>query len=1133
MRLQGTGWRKGFARSALAVITAFGLAACDDDKNGSSTPPPTPSPTVMAAPVVAFTAPGQSLDLANYTLVAQYDLPVGTGSNLLAAEASAVTYNRTNGTLFIASDHGTSIVQVRRNGEFVDSMTLPADSSMPQGTFLYDPEGIAWVGGNEFVVAEERYRQLARFTYAPGTTLAAGAIQQVKLGTTIGNIGLEGVAFDPLTGGYILVKEKTPLGIFQTTADFATGIASNGSPATVDSTNLFDPALTGFSDLADVAALSNTLPSTAADYADLLILGQENGALLKMNRSGLILSRLDVGLAPQHEGVTIDENNVIYLVNELGGGSGRPQLWVYEPTTIGTSVGTGSKLYLSFAEAIRAGTGSFTISNGAGDTRTVAIGDVDQVTISGNSIAIDLAANLLPGTTYTVTAPAGLVIATATATTTSAAISATFTTRMETVPPMLSATMPADNAIAVTGSRVLLTFDEPVKAGSGSIILTGTGGDIRTLAVGDITQVTISGNTVDINPSADLNPATAYNVQIARGAITDVAGNPFAGLIGAEALNFTTAGSGGSLPPTALNTGDLLFVGINGDQTDAIAFVLLRPVTAGTQIQFTDKDYSASSPTFPTNEAAFTWTADAALPAGTIVTIQTDPLLSDLGAATGVPGGISTSGETYYAFQGQIIDAGTGQITVNRFLATINLGAAAGDIPAEVAAANASIRFDEDNARYAGSLDRGDLSAFAALVRDPANWERNDTAGYPIIEGSLFGVAAPPPPVGSMTELAAGELLFTAINGDVSDAIAFVLLRDVIAGTQIAFTDKDYVAGATTFPTNEAAFTWQASEAVPAGTIITIATDPLTTDRGTVSGVAGGISTTAETYYAFQGSIADAAAGAIAVDRFLAAINLGGTAGEIPSEVSAANAYLHFDQDNARYNGSLDRSDLVAFAARVRDPANWLTDDTSAFPLTDGRLFGGTRLVAGDIRFVAANADAPDAIAFTCLRSLAAGTEIVFTDKNYISGSPFPDNEAAFTWTATAAVPAGTLVTISTDVEPPQSDRGTVVGAGGGISPTGETYYALQGLVRNPELAGEVFVDRFLAAINLGGVAGEIPPELAPASAYIRFDIDNVRYSGSRDTSDIAVFGASVANPANYELNDDTAFPIVGGSLFP
>ncbi|WP_293373530.1 SdiA-regulated domain-containing protein [Nevskia sp.] len=1123
-----------FGGSMVVAFMALGLAACDNgnDDAPAPTPTPPPAPTVLAAPTVAFTAPGESLDLANYTLIAQYDLPVGSGANLLAAEASGVAYNRDTGSLFVIADHGTSVVQVSRSGVLINSMTLPADASMPQGTFLYDPEGITWVGGSQFVVAEERYRQLARFSYTPDTTLAPGAIQQVKIGTTIGNIGLEGVAFDPQTGGYILVKENTPLGIFQTTVDFATGAASNGSPTTVDSVNLFNPALTGFSDLADVATLSSIYPSTAADYGDLLILGQENGAILKMTRSGVIRSRLDVGLPPQHEGIAIDENGVIYLVNELGGGSGRPQLWVYQPTTAASAVGTGSNVYLSFAEDISAGSGAFTISNGAGDNRTVALTDAEQVRISGRTVSIDLATNLVPGSTYTVTAPAGLVRSASGAA--SAALSTGFTARMETVPPMLTATAPADNAIAVNGSRVLLSFDEPVVAGTGSVILTGTrvgaADDVRTLAVGDITQVTISGNTVDINPSADLNPGTSYSVQIARGVINDLAGNPFAGLIGTTALNFTTAGQGGSLPPTVLNAGDLLFMGINGDQTDAIAFVLLRAVTAGTQVQFTDKDYVAASPTFPTNEAAFTWTSAEALPAGTIVTIQVGSLLTDIGVSTGVEGGISTTGETYYAFQGQIIDAGTGQITVDRFLAAINLGDAAGEIPAVISDANAFIRFDEDNARYAGSLDQTDLTAFATLVRNPANWERNDAAGYPLIEGSLFGTAAPPPAPGSMTELAAGEVLFTAINGDAPDAIAFVILRDIIAGTTISFTDKDYTVGAPTFPTNEAAFTWTATSAVPAGTIVTIATDPLTTDRGTVSGVAGGISTGAETYYAFQGTITNAATGEITVDRFLAAINLGLAAGDIPAEVTAANAFIRFDQDNARYNAALNRSDLAAFATLVRNPANWAVDDAAAYPLVNGRLFGGTVLAAGEVRFVAANADAPDAVAFTALRNLAPGTEILFFDKDYVAAAAFPINEAGFTWTATAPIPAGTLVTINVDAL--LTDFGTVVGEGGGISPNAETYYAAQGLIRNPG-AGEVFVDRFLAAINLGGAAGEIPPELMPAGGFIRFDVDNVRYNGSRDVSDIAVFGARVADPANYELNDATAFPIVNGSLFP
>jgi hypothetical protein len=337
-----------------------------------------------------------------------------------------------------------------------------------------------------------------------------------------------------------------------------------------------------------------------------------------------------------------------------------------------------------------------------------------------------------------VEAPAGIIRA-ASAASTSAAVSATFTTHNETVPPTLIQTMPADNAIGVTGSRVVLTFSEPVAPGNGSIIIAGAGGDVRTLAVGDITQVTFNGNTVDINPSADLLPATGYTVQIASGVIVDLAGNPYAGLIGPTALNFTTASAGsGGAPPTMLSAGDIAFMGINADPVDAFAFVLLRDVGAGTQIAFTDKDYSAGATAFPTNEAAFTWTADVDYPAGTIVTVNVDALLVDLGTVYGEGGGISPNAETYYAFQGTILDPNAGQISVDRFLATINLGNAAGEIPAEVTAAGSAMHFDEDNVRYGASLDTSDLAAFAARVRDPSNWDRDDATSFLIVGGTLF-----------------------------------------------------------------------------------------------------------------------------------------------------------------------------------------------------------------------------------------------------------------------------------------------------------------------------------------------------------------------------------------------------------
>lgn len=48
------------------------------------------------------------------------------------------------------------------------------------------------------------------------------------------------------------------------------------------------------------------------------------------------------------------------------------------------------------------------------------------------------------------------------------------------------------------------------------------------------------------------------------------------------------------------------------------------------------------------------------------------------------------------------------------------------------------------------------------------------------------------------------------------------------------------------------------------------------------------------------------------------------------------------NQTNAIYNGSLDRSDLAAFAARVKNPANWVQRyaPEAGYPLTRDSLFG-------------------------------------------------------------------------------------------------------------------------------------------------------------------------------------------------
>lgn len=115
-------------------------------------------------------------------------------------------------------------------------------------------------------------------------------------------------------------------------------------------------------------------------------------------------------------------------------------------------------------------------------------------------------------------------------------------TEDRTAPTLLSQT-PADNATAVdAGANLVLTFSEAVQVGSGEVVIYNANGSVaRVIAVSDATQVSVSGNRVTINPAADLAAGGSYYVQIAPGALKDLAGNAFAGVVGSSSWNFSTA----------------------------------------------------------------------------------------------------------------------------------------------------------------------------------------------------------------------------------------------------------------------------------------------------------------------------------------------------------------------------------------------------------------------------------------------------------------------------------------------------------------------------------------------------------------------------------------------------------------
>lgn len=335
--------------TSLSTLSAAGINGAFLSSNGAETG--SPGTRLNAKPLTA-------VDLSIYVRVGRFDLPEPTrttapANSVLAQEVSAVTYNKDTDTLFVVGDGGTSIVQVTKTGELIDSMTL-AQGSSPQGTEFYDLEGLTYVGNGQFVMVEERDRKANLFTYVPGTTLGRADVQTVTLGTAIGNVGIEGMSFDPTTSGFIAVKEASPLGIFQTGIDFAAGTAINGSAATVNSTNLFDPALANLLDFADVFPLSNLSTLTGDDADNLLVLSQESGKVVNIDRAGVVANSLSFTLDAgnplsvadhQHEGLTMDGNGFLYVTNENGGGDfDHPQLWVFAPSAVPNAAPTALAL---------------------------------------------------------------------------------------------------------------------------------------------------------------------------------------------------------------------------------------------------------------------------------------------------------------------------------------------------------------------------------------------------------------------------------------------------------------------------------------------------------------------------------------------------------------------------------------------------------------------------------------------------------------------------------------------------------------------------------------------------------------------------------------------------------------------
>ncbi|MBP0905777.1 hypothetical protein ACFSKN_15425 [Mariniflexile gromovii] len=190
------------------------------------------------------------------------------------------------------------------------------------------------------------------------------------------------------------------------------------------------------------------------------------------------------------------------------------------------------------------------------------------------------------------------------------------------------------------------------------------------------------------------------------------------------------------------------------------------------------------------------------------------------------------------------------------------------------------------------------------------------------------------------TTLAAGDIAITGVNSDNPDQFSFVLLKDVVSGTQINFTDNGWQSSGN-FRANEGTITWTASSDLSCGTqiIITDLQNPFSASIGTVTDSNQfQLSSLGDQILAYQGLSTS--------PQFLYAIQFGNNTGWVPSATTSNNSAVPTgltngvnavnigNIDNGTYNCSTTSS-ASAILASVSDATNWNGDDNVLQTLGD------------------------------------------------------------------------------------------------------------------------------------------------------------------------------------------------------
>ncbi|AXG74303.1 T9SS C-terminal target domain-containing protein [Flavobacterium arcticum] len=294
------------------------------------------------------------------------------------------------------------------------------------------------------------------------------------------------------------------------------------------------------------------------------------------------------------------------------------------------------------------------------------------------------------------------------------------------------------NFLAITTTPQIV-FNEDVRLIDDSVITDANAASLVELRLNDADGATVpftttfADNTITIIPSSDLINNQQYYVALLGNMVEDMSNNV---VIDTEGIIFTTIAE-----QTEFSTGDMAFVGYRmnaSDAEDEIALVTSVDISEGTFIYLTDSKYTSN--TQPQCEEAIMWTATQCVPAGSVITIQTSEMVSNLGSVTGNSFGLSSGGDQVIVYTGSA--ATPNYITAmssNAWLADntscsgsesmIPAGLVDGVSSVNLSTAPDNVEGNTVNAYYNG-IQEGTITELRAAILNPANWVGTD-AGTP------------------------------------------------------------------------------------------------------------------------------------------------------------------------------------------------------------------------------------------------------------------------------------------------------------------------------------------------------------------------------------------------------------------